>query len=174
VTKVRFDPRTAYPKLLFGPLDFTPADIVGDVKEHLADTDTIAKILNADPAGIETDAVAKAEAAAAVATAKAAAPAAPAAAKPAAPKAAAKPAPKPAPAPAPAPAAAAPDEEAELMGAVTHTAPAPAAAAKPAAPRKAATAPAAAAPAQQEPEPVTVDNGGGKGIGDLLSEWENS
>ena len=168
VTKIRFDPRPPYPKLLFGPLDWTPADIYDDVQEHLADKDTLNKIMSADPAGGEVDAVEAAEVEAAAAVAAAAKPA-PAPAKPTPPvaaKPAARPTPpkavaKPAPAPAPAPAAA-PDDDELLMGAAT---PAPVAA-------KPATKPAAKPAAL--PEPVQVSDGSGDGIGDLLSSWEQT
>jgi hypothetical protein len=177
ITKVRFDPRPPYPKLLFGPLNFTPADIYADVQERLADHDTLAKIMNADPAGAEVDAVAEAaaaEAKAAVATAAKPAPAAPAA--PARPAAAAKPAPaRPAPprtAPAaPAPAAPAPDEDELLMGTASATMVPPTAAAKPAPAKPAVKGKPAAAPPPAEPVVVSE---GGDGINDLLASWENS
>jgi hypothetical protein len=176
ITKIRFDPRPPYPKLLFGPLDWTPADIYDDVQEHLADQDTLNKIMSADPAGGEVDleTAAAAEAAATVAAAAKPTPA-PAPAKPAAAaKPAARPAPPkpaPAPAPAPAPVAAPPEDEDELlMG--TAVAAAPAAAPAPAKPAAKPAVRAAAKPAAVPAEPVTVS--GDDGITDLLSSWEQS
>lgn len=158
VTKIKFDPRTAYPKLLFGPLDWLPSQLTDDVKAHLADKDNLNTILNVDPEGLP----------AAAETAAGGAPAvAPATGAPKTPAPAAK---------APAPAKPAEeDDDAALMGqfAAPAAAPVKPAAAAKAAVAKAAAKPAAAAKAAPAPaaEVVTADNAKADGIGDLLSAW---
>jgi septal ring-binding cell division protein DamX len=151
VTKIRFDPRTAYPKLLFGPLDWVPQEVVADIKEQLANKDQINKILNVDPSGVDPDAPATA-------------PAAPAAAAPA--KAATPPAPPPE-----------DDDAGAMMAAVTGKAPAaPPAPAKPAARAGKPAAPAAAKPngaKAAEPQVVTPASPKSSGIKDLLSSWSD-
>lgn len=152
VTKIKFDPRTSYPKLLFGPLDWVPAAAVADIKEHLANKELIDKILNVDPSG-------EIEATIPVKTNGEAAPAAPAAAKPAAAsKGSSKPAAK--------PAAPAVDPDDDLPAGFGGTTPQ----AKPAAKATTKSVKPAAAPAV---EVVTGDNGKDNGIGDLLGNWES-
>lgn len=155
VTKIRFDPRPSYPKLLFGPLDWVPAEVVDDIKAQLADKDAINKILSVDPSGADPNAGPAPEATAAPAAAAAPAKAPPAPAKPAAPKD--------------------DDEDAALMAAVKPAAAPAKPAGKPAA--KPATKPTAtaAAPAQQAPAPATevvnADSPKASGITDLLNSW---
>ena len=173
VTKIRFDPRTAYPKLLFGPLDYVPQAVADDIRAQLALKDEINKILNVDPEGV--DPVATAAAAASAAPPAVAAPAkAPTPAK-AAPAPAAPPPPEP-------PADPDEDDAAAMMAAVTGTpakapTPAPAAAINAKAPAKATTKAAtkAAPPPAKEPTVEVVGNGSAKasGIGDLLSSWSD-
>lgn len=163
VTKIKFDQRNSYPKLLFGPMDWLPEGNVQDIKDQLAKVDELNKILNVDPAGGEPGADAAAEAGAAPATA---APAAkPAAAKPAAPK--------PAPPPPPAPKPDDDDAGAGSFGAAPAAPAAPAVAPKPAAKPVAPKPAPAAAAAPAAPEVVAEGDAKAAGIGALLSAWDN-
>src|SRR5580765_590491 len=156
VTKIRFDPRTAYPKLLFGPMDYVPQDVVADIKEHLADKDGINKLLNVDPEGVQvaTNGAAGTPTAAPV-IAKAATPAETA----------------------PAPAAAPPEDEDDDAGAMMATVtgkPAPAAKAPPpktATPVKGKVIPPKAATPVKNVEVVKDGDSKSSGIKDLLSSW---
>lgn len=173
-TKIRFDSRTSYPKLVFSAVDWTPATNFEAIKAQLAKKELIDSMLNVidvaggaapeggapTPDAYEPPAAtaAPAPAAAAAAPAKpavavAVAPVAPAATKP-------RPAPvaaKPAVAPAPAAAAVDPDDKPASFGA------APASPAAPAAPA-ATPAPAVAT----TDAPVT-----GAGLGSLLAGWDD-
>lgn len=162
VTKIKFDARTAYPKLLFGPMDWLPPVAVAVIKDHLADKAHLDKILSVDPEGKEADgAAAPAGNGSAAAPAPAAAPKAP---------------PAPAKAPPP-PKPAEEDDDAALMAQMSTEAkpaapavakaPAPAAKAKPAA----KAAPAAAPITAPAAEVVDGDSPKASGIGDLLSSW---
>jgi hypothetical protein len=183
VTKIKFDPRTAYPKLLFAAMDFTPADVYADISASLANRDAIEKILNADPNNQVVDSIAAAETATAEEAPPAATPAPPPpAARPTAtPRATVKPGPKPAapkpaaPPPPPPPTVSSDDDDAELMGrAAPAAAAAVAQAARPAPGNAARPATAPKATAAKPAEPVQVVSGDkGSGIGDLLSAWEN-
>jgi hypothetical protein len=49
VTKIKFDSRTAYPKLLFGPIAFLPADLLPGVKAQVDNHEKLDKLLNVAP-----------------------------------------------------------------------------------------------------------------------------
>lgn len=160
VTKIKFDPRTSYPKLLFGPLDWLPQIAVDDIKGHVADREYLDKLLSVDPDGGTPgeESTEPATNGAAGAPAKASAPKTPA----------------PAPSAPPAPVAEE-DDDAALMGELVTAEP-PAskpAAAKPAKPAVAAkpAKPAAAAKPAPTVEVVEPESPKADGIGDLLNSW---
>jgi hypothetical protein len=150
ITKIKFDSRMAYPKLIFGPMGYLPQELVEDVRVHLNNKEAIDKLLNtmSDMAGGERGAAPvpeeykqpeaatvqtqEAQPAQTTAPAPAATPAAPAA-------------PKPTPRPRPA---------------------------KPAAP--AAAAPAAIPPVAEEPVPVsTAKPSANPGLAEMMKNWDD-
>lgn len=168
VTKIRFDPRTSYPKLVFGADDWVPADQHEKVKELVADPRVPALLQSPINTIAERQAMAE-------------------------PQATAEEAPAPAPAPASAPTQAA--AAARTGGKATSAVPPPPARA-PRAPKAAAPAAAPApapAQAQGDPDDAPVLVGGGpakpngaqpaasavaavsdtKGIGALVTAWDD-
>jgi hypothetical protein len=186
VTKIKFDVRTAYPKLLFGAAAFLPQDQYANIRAQLAKVDELNKLLNVDPTGAEVSGEVAGDTGAEEAT-PAAAPAVPpkAATKAAAPAAPAKTPPAAAKKPPPPAAAAAPaddDEPGTFTLTPTAAAPAPVAARKPPAPPAAAVkkppapaAVAAAAPAAAAAEPEVVTETGDKNqaIANMLASWDD-
>jgi hypothetical protein len=162
VTKVKFDARTAYPKLLFAAAAYLPEANRPDIIEQLANVDELNKLLNVDPTGTEVGG----EVAGDVGEQAAAPAAAPrAATKPPPPKAAPKPAPPPPPAPPPE------DEMGTFGTAPAAATPPPVRAVKAVAPIKAvkpAAAPAAPAAAEVVPEGVRSD-----AIAGMLASWDD-
>jgi hypothetical protein len=195
VTKVKFDPRTAYPKLLFAADGWLPEQIAPNIKRQLSENkekiDALMKVVDLSeaaplaPSPDEYTAPAAQAAAPAPAAAQAApvapaqaAPAAPAAAaarpRPASPRArAAAPAPAAAAAPAAAPAPAMggdPDEDNDDDGFI----PAGAAAPVPAqAVNGSAGAPAQAAAATAPVAPAAAPAGASNGLNTLLNGWDD-
>jgi hypothetical protein len=154
VTKIKFDPRVAYPKLFFGPADWLPADVVEQVKELLGDKDNLGRLLNIDLStetlGVDTS---KATETPTPTTAKS-----PAAKPPAAPKAPA--APKPPATPPPAAVVVDPDENVSI----SLTKPTPAAVAK------AKVTAIDATPVARVP----ADAIKGAGLSTLLNAWDDT
>jgi hypothetical protein len=172
-TKISFDARMSYPKLIFSAAGWTPAENVEKIKAQLAEKELIDQILNVIDVGPTHEGTAPApeefEQPAASGAVAAPAPAAPVAAPATAtPAAATKPATRPRPAPKAAAATAA------AMAPATDPDDTPASFAPPAV---GAAAPAAAAPAAKAPPPVapaaTVDTtAAASGLGSLLAGWD--
>lgn len=172
ITKAKFDPRTSYPKLLFGAHGWTTETMAVNIRGWLADKSKLASVLNvSETAAAERQSTAPAPddyepPAPAVAEAPAPAPAAAPAPAPAPAPAATKPRPRPAAAPAAAPARAPVTIDAnetidadETMVIPGKTAAAPAAAQ-------------AAPPAAAKSSPQTAE--AASGLTAMLSGWDDS
>jgi len=176
ITKIKFDARTAYPKLLFSAHGWTPVESSAAVKAQLAKKekiDALLQIVDVSTPSPEAPAPDEFEQAAAAPAAPAPAPApAPVAAKPAAPapaatkpRPAAKPAAAPAPAPAPAPAAPAGDPDDDMAAFIPAGQAAPAVAAATVVNPAPAAAPAAPA---ADTTPAAVGNP----LAALVAGWD--
>lgn len=158
ITKIKFDPRVAYPKLLFGPVNWLPNELHGNVADQLAKKDELNIILNVNPSAVPNEPEAEPVATVAAAATTVQAPTTPVPATPPPKPVAAKPPTKPAaakPTPAPAVAAADPDD-AVVLGKPT------------------AAAVAAAKTTAVDVPAVATAAGAGAGLSTLLTAWDDA